>query len=168
MLQRVCLALSVCAVAFALGVGLSQAGWSRLELTTAHDASSLVISVKNKHKSHDDDDSDGLTQCTLQTPNGGMGCVAPAKLVCQKMKNGKKCCACVGGPSKATTTPPPAAPTTQLYHCLSSAIPGLGTINCTVAKGSEDEAYGYCLRDAQARYPNVQVPAGALKCNLVK
>ena len=61
-----------------------------------------------------------------------------------------------------------AVPTTQTYTCLSSVIPGLGTINCTVAKGSEDEAYGYCLRDAQARYPNVQVSAGALKCSLVK
>ena len=169
MLQRVCLALSVCALAFFFVGGLSQAGWSGLGLTSAHDASSLVISVK-KHKHQDDDaddDDNGLEQCTIQKPKSGMGCVAPAKLVCQKMKNGKKCCGCVGGPSKATTTPPPAA-TTQTYKCLSSFIPGLGTIDCTVVKGSEDEAYGYCLQSAQASFPNAQVPAGALKCSLIK
>ena len=58
MLQRICLVLSVCALAFFLGRGLSQAGWSGLGLTNAHDASSLVISVKKKKKHHDDDDND--------------------------------------------------------------------------------------------------------------
>src|SRR5262249_38491985 len=70
MLQRICLVLSVCALGFFLGRGLSQAGWSGLGLTSAHDASSLLVSVKKK-KHHDDDDDDdddnGLEQCTIQS-----------------------------------------------------------------------------------------------------
>src|ERR1051326_6115867 len=59
MLQRICLVLSLFAVAFFLGRGLTQAGWDGLGLTNAHDASSLVISVKKKkHTHHDDDDND--------------------------------------------------------------------------------------------------------------
>jgi hypothetical protein len=57
MLQRICLVVSVCALAFFLGRGISKAGWDGLGLTTAHDASSLVISVKKKKKHHDDDDN---------------------------------------------------------------------------------------------------------------
>jgi hypothetical protein len=47
---------------------------------------------KKKHK----DKSAELTQCTIQSSKGGMGCVAPLKRVCEKLKNGKSCCACVG------------------------------------------------------------------------
>jgi hypothetical protein len=74
-----------------------------------------------KQKKHQDTDSDdGLTECTIQSPNSGMGCVAPLKLVCQKMKSGKKCCGCVGDNPKATTTPTPAAPTR--FCCKATAI----------------------------------------------
>jgi hypothetical protein len=56
MLQRICLVLLVCSLAFFLGLGLTKAGWSGLGLRSAHDASSPVISVKKK-KHHDDDDN---------------------------------------------------------------------------------------------------------------
>jgi hypothetical protein len=110
MLQRICLVLSVCALAFFLVGGLSQAGWSGLGLTSAHDASSLVISVK-KHKHHNDDEDDAgddnsLEQCTIQKPGSGMGCAAPLKLKCEKMKNGQKCCGCVGDKNAKTQQPP--------------------------------------------------------------
>ena len=68
-------------------------GWlERVGSYDAHDTSSLVISVK-KHKRNDDadDDDNGLGQCTIQKPGSGMGCVAPLKLKCEKMKNGQKC-----------------------------------------------------------------------------
>jgi hypothetical protein len=55
------------------------------------------------HKKKNKDNGAELTQCTIQSSNGGMGCVAPLKLVCQKMKNGKKCCGCV--PDKNAQAP---------------------------------------------------------------
>jgi hypothetical protein len=56
MLQRVCLVLSVYALASVFGGGLTYASWDGLGLTSARDATSLVISVK-KHKHNDDDDN---------------------------------------------------------------------------------------------------------------
>lgn len=57
MLQRVCLALTICALVFVCGIQTTQAGWHDTGLTRARDASSLVISIK-KHK-HDDGDDNG-------------------------------------------------------------------------------------------------------------
>jgi hypothetical protein len=68
MLQRICLVSSVCAIAFFLGRGLTQAGWDGLGLTNAHDASSLVISVKKKKKHHDDDDNADNNDNGPETP----------------------------------------------------------------------------------------------------
>ena len=51
-----------------------------------------------KHKKHQDADTDsdeGLTQCSIQESSGGGGCVVGFKHVCEKLKNGKKCCGCV-------------------------------------------------------------------------
>jgi hypothetical protein len=139
---------------------------SRLSFALALCLGVLVFSHADADHHHKD--TDALTECTIESSGGGGGCVSGFKRVCQKLKNGKKCCGCVEEKhSEATTTPPPAA-TTHTYHCLSNFIPGVGTIDCTVVKGSEDEAYGYCLQDAQAKFPNAQVPAGALKCSLVK
>ena len=56
MLQRVCLALTICALVFVCGVQTTQAGWRDTGLARAHDASSLVISIK-KHKHGDGDDN---------------------------------------------------------------------------------------------------------------
>ncbi len=61
---------------------------------------------KKKHKDNDAQ----LEQCTI-VKSGGMGCVAPLKLVCQKMKNGQKCCGCVG--DKNAKASQPDGPTTQ-------------------------------------------------------
>jgi hypothetical protein len=62
---------------------------------------------KKKHK----DKSAELTQCSIQNSKGGMGCVAPLKRVCEKLKNGQSCCACVGdknaqAPDKDVLSPP--------------------------------------------------------------
>ncbi len=56
MLQRVCLALLVCALALVFSGRLTYASWSGLGLTNSLDLSSLVISIK-KHKHNDNDDN---------------------------------------------------------------------------------------------------------------
>jgi hypothetical protein len=56
------------------------------------------------HKKNKDKDT-GLTECTIQSPNSAMGCTAPQKLVCEKMKNGQKCCGCVGDKNAETQQP---------------------------------------------------------------
>jgi hypothetical protein len=50
---------------------------------------------KNKHNDEDTGSDDGLTQCSIQESSGGGGCVVGFKHVCEKLKNGKKCCGCV-------------------------------------------------------------------------
>jgi hypothetical protein len=40
-------------------------------------------------------DSDALTECTIESSGGCGGCTAGFKRVCQKLKNGNKCCGCV-------------------------------------------------------------------------
>ena len=132
MLQRICLVISICALAFFLGAGLSRAGWSTLGLTSAPNASSLVISIKKNKNQDDDDDNDddhhhgkkkhndedtGLEQCTIQSSKGGGGCTAPLKYVCEKLKNGKKCCGCVGDKNAKTQTPPPPPAKTGGSYC---------------------------------------------------
>jgi hypothetical protein len=64
---------------------------------------------KKKHK----DKSAELTQCTIQSSKGGMGCVAPLKRVCEKLKNGQSCCACVGDKNKNAKASQPDKSTTQ-------------------------------------------------------
>jgi hypothetical protein len=165
MLQRICLILLVCALALFLGGGLSQAGWSDLGLTNARDASSLIISVK-KHKHHDDDEDNdnGLEQCTIQKPGSGMGCVSPLKLKCEKMKNGKKCCGCVGEkPGKAVTTPAPAQAPKQI--CCSATAIDRDNNNRTVQPGgcgATQEAAESQLKNASSiNHWDIQ---GAISC----
>jgi hypothetical protein len=154
MLQRICLCLSICALAFFLGAGLSSAGWNRLGLTSAQDASSLVISIK-KNKHHDDDDDNdndddhhqgnkkhndedsGLESCTIQSSKGGGGCVAPLKYVCEKLKNGKKCCGCVGDknaktqtPQTQTQQPPEKKPGSYCSEVVAASMEGLARQTC--------------------------------------
>ena len=50
---------------------------------------------KNSDDNKNSDDDTGLTDCTIQQPGGGGGCVTGLKYVCEKLKNGKKCCGCV-------------------------------------------------------------------------
>ncbi|HZP07737.1 hypothetical protein [Methyloceanibacter sp.] len=49
----------------------------------------------HKHKKNAKDTDSELTECTIQEPGGGGGCVKGFKHVCEKLKNGKKCCGCV-------------------------------------------------------------------------
>ena len=70
------------------------------------------------HKKKNKDNGAQLEQCTIIT-SGGMGCVAPQKLVCQKMKNGQKCCGCVGEKAAKKQTPPPM----DSYRCEAMVLP---------------------------------------------
>lgn len=49
----------------------------------------------HKHKKKSKDGDSELTECTIQQSEGGGGCVTGFKHVCEKLKNGKKCCGCV-------------------------------------------------------------------------
>jgi hypothetical protein len=66
------------------------------------------------HKKKNKDNDAQLEQCTI-VKSGGMGCVAPQKLVCQKMKNGQKCCGCVGDK--------PAPRPMDYYECRAAVLP---------------------------------------------
>jgi hypothetical protein len=70
------------------------------------------------HKKKNKDNDAQLKQCTI-VKSGGMGCVAPQKLVCQKMKNGQKCCGCVGEKAAKTQTPP----LMDSYRCEAMVLP---------------------------------------------
>jgi hypothetical protein len=77
---------------------------------------------KNKH--HDNDDS-GLENCTIQQPGGGGGCKGGFKRVCEKLKNGKKCCGCVV--DKNAPPPPPPSPNQTLgpeFRCVTTTQNG--------------------------------------------
>ncbi len=57
----------------------------------------------HKHKKKAKDSDAELTECTIQQSEGGGGCVKGFKHVCEKLKNGKKCCGCV--PDKNAQAP---------------------------------------------------------------
>jgi hypothetical protein len=87
-----------------------------MEGTTVVSRSSLAIAVflglllflsgaKADHHHNKNKDADALTECTIQQPGGGGGCKAGFKRVCQKLKNGDKCCGCVPDKDAKTTTP---------------------------------------------------------------
>jgi len=100
-----------------------------------------------KHRDDDDDDDDddhhqkgkgkgqgkhedsGLSECTIQTPNGGGGCKTGFKRVCEKMKSGKKCCGCVADPNAPKSEAKPLPPALG-FCCVASSpsIPGSGTV----------------------------------------
>ena len=71
---------------------------SRLSFALALCMGVLVFSHADAdhHKKKNKDNGAQLEQCTIQSSGSGMGCVAPLKLKCEKMKNGQKCCGCVG------------------------------------------------------------------------
>jgi hypothetical protein len=167
MLQRICLVLSVCALAFFFVGGLSQAGWSGLGLTSAHDASSLVISVKkHKHNDDDNDDDNGLEQCTIQKPGSGMGCVAPLKLKCEKMKNGQKCCGCVGDKNAKTQTQAPQTQTQQTQQAPAKK-PG-SYCSQPVPPSMEALAKQTCSNSHSGSWLNCEIltpgPNGTIRC----
>ena len=54
----------------------------------------LLFSRADAHHKKDKDTA-ALTECTIESSGGGSGCVVGFKRVCQKLKNGNKCCGCV-------------------------------------------------------------------------
>lgn len=93
---------------------------SRWSFALALTLSVLVFShadADHHKKQHKDNDAQ-LEQCTI-VKSGGMGCVAPLRLVCQKMKNGQKCCGCVGEKAAKKQTPPPM----DYYECSAAVLP---------------------------------------------
>ena len=70
----------------------------------------LVSGAKADHHNKNKD-SDALTQCTIESSGGGGGCVSGLKRVCQKLKNGDKCCGCV--PDKNAKASQPGKVTTE-------------------------------------------------------
>jgi hypothetical protein len=112
---------------------------SRWSFALALCLSALVFSHADAdhHKKKNKDNGAQLEQCTI-VKSGGMGCVAPQKLVCQKMKNGQKCCGCVGDkPSGAakTQTPPPM----DYYECRAAVLPQT-VANRLISSPEPDEA----------------------------
>ncbi len=85
------------------------------------------------HQKKNKDNGGKLTQCTIVSDKGGMGCVAPQKLVCQKMENGKKCCGCV--PDKNAQAPAggtgPAPAVVQICCNANLTGPGNGPKICS-------------------------------------
>jgi hypothetical protein len=104
MLKQASIVLAISGLVLGIGALHGHAGWSDARSNLTLGASSPIISIK-KHKNDDDDDhhhknknsddESGLTDCTIQQSGGGGGCTAPSKYVCEKLKNGKKCCGCV-------------------------------------------------------------------------
>jgi hypothetical protein len=90
---------------------------------------------KNKHKADDTDSDSGLTQCTMQN----IGCSVGFKHVCEKLKNGKKCCGCVpdknasSTQSSTGTETPATTPAPTKICCGAAAVPAGADAN---TKGS--------------------------------
>ena len=86
---------------------------------------------KKKGKKNDDDAAE-LTECTIQQSEGGGACVTGFKHVCEKLKNGKKCCGCV--PDKNAQAPAGAAgPAPVVQICCNANLtgPGNGPVICS-------------------------------------
>jgi len=113
---------------------------------------------KDKKKNTDDDknsdDDTGLTDCTIQQPGGGGGCTGGFKRVCEKLKNGKKCCGCMVDKN----APPPKKaddkPQLLTYACTSNVQIPDGTIvdnrkACLKAASDEEARIIYMSRLGQ-------------------
>jgi hypothetical protein len=120
---------------------------SRWSFALALSLSVLVFSHADAdhHKKKNKDNDAQLEQCTI-VKSGGMGCVAPLKLVCQK-KHGEKCCACVGdknaqapakGPAPAEGPAPTQAP-------AKPAGPGCGETCSLQCKDADPKFLGVCF-----------------------
>jgi len=87
----------------------------------------------HKHKKNAKDTDSELTECTIQQGPGGGGCVKGFKHVCQKLKNGKKCCGCV--PDKNAQAPAGGAGTAPavVRICCDANLsgPGNGPVICS-------------------------------------
>ena len=154
MLRAAFVALSIEALALSFWGPTSQAGWSDAATNLSGGASSVVVSVK-KHKNDDGDedgdhnkgkkkktsDGEGLSECTIQSPNGGGGCKGGFKRVCEKLKSGKKCCGCVVDPNAKPQDKPAGTQAQTVAHpvCCVGHFPG-DNISDKVCKDTEVEA----------------------------
>jgi hypothetical protein len=68
---------------------------------------SILLLFSGAHADHHkkNKDSDALTECTIESSGGGGGCTVGFKRVCQKLKNGNKCCGCVPDKNAKASTP---------------------------------------------------------------
>ena len=76
----------------------------------------ILLLFSGAHADHHkkNNDADALTQCTIESSGGGGGCVSGLKRVCQKLKNGDKCCGCVPDKNaKASTSGDTTSKTSQ-------------------------------------------------------
>jgi hypothetical protein len=96
---------------------------SRWSFALALTLSVLIFSHADAdhHKKKNKDNDAQLEQCTIVS-SGGTGCAAPQKLKCEKIKNGQKCCACVG--DKNAKASQPDKPTTQTPAQNDGGTPG--------------------------------------------
>ncbi len=78
-------------------------------LALAFGVSLLFSQADADHHHKKNNDADALTECTIQQPGGGGGCTVGLKRVCQKLKNGNKCCGCVPDKNAKASTPGGAA-----------------------------------------------------------
>ena len=74
-------------------------------LALAFGVSLLFSQADADHHHKKNNDADALTECTIQQPGGGGGCTVGLKRVCQKLKNGNKCCGCVPDKNAKASTP---------------------------------------------------------------
>jgi len=68
----------------------------------------LLVSGADAEHHKKKKDGDALTECTIQGSGGG--CTTGFKRVCEKLKNGKKCCGCVPDENSKSTQSGKAAP----------------------------------------------------------
>jgi hypothetical protein len=128
---------------------------------------------KQKHKDQDTGSDGELTQCTIQEPGGGGGCKGGFKHVCEKLKNGKKCCGCVpdknASGTKSTGTETPATTSQIGYQCDANVSPAnVGHLSYTMAPSQvKSEADARALF-AQELKNNNYVATGPVTCKPVE
>ena len=76
----------------------------------------------HKHKKNAKDTGDELTECTIQQGPGGGGCVKGFKHVCEKLKNGKKCCGCVPDKNAQAPANVPETPKVDQASCAKEGL----------------------------------------------
>lgn len=113
----------------------------------------------NHHKKNKD--SAALTECTIQSSGSGGGCKGGFKRVCQKLKNGDKCCGCVADknaePAKTTGGDQPS----PKFDCVSDVL------DYTLFAANEAEARSKYDASLKARTPPL-TPKGPVTCTKVQ
>ena len=89
------------------------------------------------------DDAAELSECTIQQHGGGGGCTGGFKHVCEKLKNGKKCCGCVPDNNAQA---PAQAPKVKQFCCSVKASKGGSTSDFCNADRAEAERQANLLK----------------------